>query len=365
MNPLPCDRLRFGVNYVPSRKWWYCWNDFHADEIARDFDAIALLGADHIRIMLLWPYFQPNRTWISGAHLDRLEVLMSLAKERNLDVCVTMLTGWLSGWAFRPTFDRPDDFYTAQELQEPVEQYFRACGERLNRHANFSGFDLGNEINCCWKSKNTTEGDAWMGSILDLCESISPQAVHVNGVDHQPWFYQDTFSAAGLAQRQKLIPIHAWIEFTGALKRGGSSDRVCTHLAPAMAALTRAYAGEPTKPVWLQEFGTSSHWVEEEKIPDFLTDAIYAGVKGGICQFTWWASHDILPEYQFNPMEYDMGLIDTENRLKPAGLAFQKLAREFAGKPVSMPAGLQIPPLPKPSMEETWKWLEAVQQQLP
>ena len=46
---------RFGVNYTPSRNWWFCWNDWDAASIERDLDAIAGLGADHLRIMLVWP----------------------------------------------------------------------------------------------------------------------------------------------------------------------------------------------------------------------------------------------------------------------------------------------------------------------
>lgn len=357
--------IRFGVNYVPSRRWWYCWNAFDREEIARDLDAVAALGADHIRIMLLWPFFQPNRRWVSPEHLDRLEVLMELARERRLDVCVTMLTGWLSGWSFRPTFDRPDDFYTAGEIREPVELYFRSCAERLNRHPNFLGFDLGNEMNCCWKAQNTADGDAWMEWILSLCESMCPGAAHVNGVDHQPFFSPHTFSAEALAKRQKLVPIHAWIGFTGALSRGGAFGRASTHLAPAMAALVRAYANDPAKPVWVQEFGAAYSWMEPEKIPQFLEAAVRAGVAGGICRFTWWASHDVRREYAFDEMEYDLGLLDVENRIKPGGAVFRELAREFAGKPVLSPPGLQLPPLPGPDGAQTWQWLEAVQSQLP
>jgi len=357
-------RIRFGVNYVPAKKWWYCWNDFEPDEIARDLDAVSSLHADHVRIMVLWPYFQPNPRWVSEAHLDRLEVFMQLARERRLDVCATMLNGWLSGWSFRPTFDRPVDFYTAGEMREPTELYFRSCAERLNRHDNFLGFDLGNEMNCCWKTGNLEEGDTWMNRTLDLCESISPQGIHVNGVDHNPWFHPATFSPANLARRQKLIALHCWIEFTGARQRGKPLDQVCMKLAPAMAALARTYAGDARKPVWLQEFGASSRWMEDAQIPAFLEAASHAAVAGGISWLTWWASHDILEKYQFDPLEYDLGLLTTDNRIKPAGHAFQRLALEYGGKPVSVPA-LPVKVLPPHEYDATWRWLEEIQRDLP
>src|ERR1700676_4721113 len=58
---------RFGVNYTPSHNWWFCWNDWNAAPIRRDLDAIAALGADHLRLILIWPFFQPNPKWVSSA----------------------------------------------------------------------------------------------------------------------------------------------------------------------------------------------------------------------------------------------------------------------------------------------------------
>src|SRR5579885_1062956 len=79
---LDLTRHRFGVNYTPSHNWWFCWNDWNADPIRRDLDAIAGLGADHLRLMLIWPFFQPNPKWVSNAHLERLDQLLALMSER-------------------------------------------------------------------------------------------------------------------------------------------------------------------------------------------------------------------------------------------------------------------------------------------
>jgi hypothetical protein len=81
---LDLTRHRFGVNYTPSHNWWFCWNDWNPDPIKRDLDAIAGLGADHLRILLIWPFFQPNPKWVSQAHLERLDQLITLMGERHL-----------------------------------------------------------------------------------------------------------------------------------------------------------------------------------------------------------------------------------------------------------------------------------------
>ena len=116
LNP---NRHRFGVNYTPSHNWWFCWNDWNPDPIKRDLDAIAALGADHLRVLLIWPYFQPNPKWVSPAHLDRLNQLLVLMGERHLDALVTVFTGQLSGWYFLPSFNRlSDGFYTDKAMWE-------------------------------------------------------------------------------------------------------------------------------------------------------------------------------------------------------------------------------------------------------
>ncbi len=120
------DRHRFGVNYTPSKNWWFCWNEWDADPIKRDLDAIASLGADHLRILLIWPYFQPNPKWISPVHLERLDQLLTLMGERKLDALVTVFTGQLSGWFFLPPFNKTGSgFYSDETIWAAQELFIR------------------------------------------------------------------------------------------------------------------------------------------------------------------------------------------------------------------------------------------------
>src|ERR1019366_7541791 len=145
---LDVNRHRFGVNYTPSHNWWFCWNDWDADPIKRDLDAIAALGADHLRIMLVWPFFQPNATYVSPLHLERLDQLLTLMGERHLDALVTVFTGQLSGLFFMPPFRRgPDGFYTDPAMWTAQELFVRELARVMKPHTNLIGFDFGNELN--------------------------------------------------------------------------------------------------------------------------------------------------------------------------------------------------------------------------
>ncbi len=355
------DCCRFGVNYTPSKDWWYCWNDFDADSIRRDLDAVASLNADHIRIMALWTFFQPNPSWVSPAHLERLDALTALAEERGLDVCVSMLTGHLTGQNFKQGYERGADFFTDKALFDAQSLYFSELSKVLNKHGNFLGFDIGNELNCCWSTEDLAAGDAWHRRILALAESLSPGRVHSNGVDHQPWFRDTTFSPACLASSQSIVPLHCWILFTGAIERAGRDPLHprCLGLVPAMAALARSYAADPAKPVWCQEYGASEEWMDKGLIPEFLEKSTLKALEGGVAWFTWWASHDIDRKFKVNPLEYTLGLIGCDNKVKPQGESFARLAAGFRGRKAQLPKVLPPPPPQERGRDGAWPWIDA------
>jgi hypothetical protein len=200
-------------------------------------------------------------------------------------------------------------------------------------------------------------GDAWLDRIMTLAETLCPGQTHVMGVDHQPWFYPETFSAERLARRPSLVALHCWILFTGALKRGGPLDLPCVKLAAGMAALARAFAGDPAKPIWLQEYGASAEWMDETIIPRFMEATTHAALDEGVAWFTWWASHDVDRRLEFSSLEYELGLITLDNKVKERGRMFKSIAEQYQGKPVTPRSPSVLPPPQQRSLESTWQWL--------
>ena len=349
-------RHRFGVNYTPSHNWWYCWNDWDADPIRRDLDAIAALGADHLRLMLIWPFFQPNPTWVSPAHLERLDQLLAMMDERHLDALVTVFTGQLSGWFFLPSFNRlSDGFYTNATMRSAQGLLVRELARIMKTHANIVGFDFGNELNTCWRAP-LAQGDAWMTEMFALMNQILPDAVHVNGVDHEPWFAPDTFSAQALAAARFPV-MHCYPYWTGAMKYGGAMDPPSVNLLAAMATLIRSFAGTQQKPVWAGEFNTCIKELPEKGQAAWLEKAVLAAIEQGVSWFSYWDSHDVDRKFEFNPLEYSLGLLTNDGRVKDQGRVFKQLAAAYRGKPVNFPT-MSLPPPPSDRTQEgTWKWI--------
>lgn len=349
-------RHRFGVNYTPSHNWWFCWNDWNPDPIKRDLDAIAGLGADHLRILLIWPFFQPNPKWVSPAHLERLHQLVTLMGERHLDALVTVFTGQLSGWYFLPPFNRlSDGFFTDPVMLAAQELFVRELSRVLSPHNNVIGFDMGNEINTCWSAK-TPEGDAWMRRMFALMNEALPGCLHVNGVDHKPWFADDTFSAKALAG-QRMPVMHCYPYWTGAMKYGGAMDPPSVKLLAAMATLIRSYAGTQQKPVWAGEFNTCIKELTDEQQAEWLDKAVHAAIEQGVSWFSYWDSHDVDRKYDFNPLEFTLGLLTNDGRVKPAGRVFKELAESYGRKPVVFPTVALPQPPSQQTIDATWKWI--------
>jgi endo-1,4-beta-mannosidase len=339
-------RVRFGVNYVPSEKWWYCWGDWNRSSIRRDLDDVAALGADHIRIQLLWPYFQPNARYVSGEHLARLVELLDDAQARNLDVEVTVLDGQLSGFLFTPAFliDNQDghvgNIVTDPHWIEVEKRLFSALASEISQHPAFLGFDISNEV--YWFTQplhiayTPAQGDAWMRELLGYCNRIAPGKLHVNGVDKYP--YEDrpsAFTRAALAREGAASCIHPWAGFSDVFPKHGPRSAAATHYAEFWLQYMQAFSATGTRLSWIEEDGCSKAWVEERLIPQWAEASVRSAAScDHLFGITWWCSHDFNPRFTgFNKLEYDLGLYTNDRRLKPLGRTLAALFAEFDRSP--------------------------------
>lgn len=337
--------MRFGVNYVPSKNWWYSWQDWDDASISEDLAAIRDLGLDHIRIHCLWPVFQPNAAFVSPLALGHLVRLHDLADRHGLDVQVTVLDGWLSGFKFYPAWLGDRNMFTDPEVIEAEERLFRAILGAVGAHPRFLGIDLGNELGVLQlidQPATAAESDAWQARMLAVCESVAPGKLHVNGVDHNHWFRDFGFSREALATQGAMTSLHTWIEFAGARHFGSHLSAYCVRLPEYCIELAKAYHTDPARQVWVQEFGASKQWMPEEEKGEFARRTIEAAATcENVWGFTWWCSHDLGPNVVgLHPLEYDLGLLDCQNRPKPIGRDLASLVSGFSVAAVPRTTGL-------------------------
>lgn len=328
--------LRFGVNYVPSKEWFYSWQSFHTESFLRhteeDFAAILSLGIDHIRLHLRWDLFQPNETYVSEEMLCRLKSVLDLAQKYGLQAEVTAFNGWMSGFWFLPSFAWQENLISGARQIENEIYFLTKLAEKIGDHPALLGIDFGNEFNVYGmmiKPFSVAEGDAWLKTVTGAANRLFAGKLNVLGVDHQPWFFDRYFSRRALANTGAATSIHAWAEFTGATEYGIFSEE-CLCLQEYSAELANAYARDKNRKVWMQEFGISPCWTEPKNFEKFVIESMKNALRSeNLWGFDFWCSHDVSREYTFNEAEYGLGLFDVHNRIKPLGEIYKKAVAEL------------------------------------
>lgn len=336
--------MRFGANYIPSKNWLYSWLDFDEESIKKDLQTLKNLGFDHIRAHLLWSYFQTNETAMSEHCLINLEKFAKICDEVQIDFFLTLFTGWMSGFVFLPSWLNVGGFdiwrlgmFTDERAIEAEKLYIREIGKVVSKSKTFIGFDLGNELNCLTRPEidpqiSEDAADKWSHIMFEECEKAAPGKMHSNGMAHAPWFGKTYFSREVLSTDGVITPLHAWVPFTGTNSRYGWNSIETYSLPNYMSEMAIAYAKDPNRQCWVQEFGMADQWFKTE---DELKDFIFGTLKQCAAQknmwgITWWCSHDISDKYTgFVDFEHNLGLIDVNNNPKPAGLFIKEFIDEY------------------------------------
>lgn len=355
-------KYRFGVNYVPSRNWFYSWQKLNFDDVKRDFEAISTLGVDHIRMHLRWDLFQLNGKYVAEDMLYSLRHILDIAEDYQLMVQVTVLDGWMSGFWFMPSFTWDKHIFTDEEQIANQLFLLERISKIVGNHNSLMGIDLGNEINVyeMLRKYSIEEGDYWLSKVMAKTEKLFPGKRNVVGVDHQPWFADKQMSRKLLANVGNATSLHTWVAFTGALDYGYESEEaVC--LQEYNIELANAYAENLERPVWIQEFGISPLWISEDKFRSFLYETMMNATRSdNLWGYTFWCSHDVSRKFVgFNEAEYDLGLFDCENRLKPVGKIYKDCidAIKNGDRPKELQKGSAIV-IREQELFEGWKYGE-------
>ncbi|MEV8629423.1 glycosyl hydrolase [Streptomyces sp. NBC_01268] len=341
---------RFGVNYTPSQGWFHHWLDFDLDAVRADLDSVAELGLDHIRAFPLWPLFQPNRTLIRPRAVEQLGLLVDAAGERGLDVAVDGLQGHLSSFDFLPAWTRTwhrRGLFTDPEVVDGQSAYLRTLAAALADRPHFLGMTVGNEINQFSGDPHPDpdritpdEAGTWLRRMLAACEEGAPGRLHLHAEYDAAWYQDDhPFTPAQAARLGGVTAVHSWV-FNGTAQRYGPDSVAVAQHAAYLVELSKAWATDPRRPVWLQEVGAPAPHIAADRAAEFTRTTVAAALDcPDLWGITWWCSHDVDRSLaDFPELEYSLGLLTTDRRVKPAGRALaEAVAEARAATPAPAP----------------------------
>jgi hypothetical protein len=112
-----------------------------------------------------------------------------------------------------------------------------------------------------------------------------------------------------------------------------------THLAEYVVELARAYATDPARVTWVQEFGAPEPHIPTDDAPRFAERSLANVLTcAGLWGVTWWCSHDVDRRLvDFPALEYGLGLLRTDNSVKELGAA---VARTVAAARTAPPTAV-------------------------
>ncbi|ROR35951.1 cellulase (glycosyl hydrolase family 5) [Curtobacterium sp. JUb34] len=330
---------RFGVNYVPSTDWMFQWQSVEESAIRRDLEAIATLGLDHVRLFPLWPTLQPNRTLIRRRALDDVALVVDIAAEFGLDASVDVVQGHMSGFDFIPAWLvnwHDGNMFTDRPAIDAQAALVAAVYDAVRDRPNFTGLTLGNELNQFQPPNpaampaDTAQVTHWLESLLGAPRDKDPRHVVTHSENDHLW-YRDghPFVPAHASRLGDVTTVHSWI-FNGVAGRYGAlSDESVRH-AEWMIELARAFATDLDRPVWLQEVGAPDLHLAESEMPEFLERTVAAALTTErLHAVTWWCSHDVSRDLgDFKDLEYSLGLLDVDNRVKPLGRRYAEVVAD-------------------------------------
>ncbi|NUW45210.1 glycoside hydrolase 5 family protein [Nonomuraea rhodomycinica] len=327
--------IRFGANYVPSAGWFHGWLDLSPDSVRRDFDDLAGLGLDHVRVFPIWPWIQPNRALIRRRGVDDLLQVIDIAAESGLSVAVDLLQGHLSSFDFLPswvlTWHRRSVF-TDPEVREGIAAYADAVARAVAGRPNVFAVTLGNEVNNLYPANPTTpEASArWAAELIDVVRAAAPDLLCLHSLYDATWYDPGhPFHPADNVDLGDLTTVHSWV-FNGVSALDGPLGPATVTHADYLVELAAATSPDPARPVWLQEVGAPRPDVPEADAARFVRatlDAVTANP--ALWGVTWWCSHDVDRALtDFPEREYDLGLFTVDHRAKPAALELASVIRE-------------------------------------
>jgi len=332
--------IRLGANYVPSDGWFYSWLDYSADAVRRDFEDLAGIGLDHVRIFPIWPWVQPNRALVRQQPINDLLTTIDVAAEFDLEVSVDLLQGHLSSFDFLPSWVltwHQRSVFTDRTARHGIAHYVERVSGEIATRPNVFAITLGNEVNNLWPANPSAPAASreWAAELLEVARAAAPGLFCLHSVYDDAWYAPDhPFLPADAVELGDLTTVHSWV-FNSTSRIDGPLGPATTSHADYLVELAAATSPDPDRPVWLQEVGAPRPDVPPEHAAEFVDRTLEAVTQNpALWGVTWWSSHDIDRRLvDFPDREYDLGLFTINHQVKPAALALARFARDGQANP--------------------------------
>ena len=365
-NAFSNDTFLLGVNYWSRKNGVRMWRKFDAAELDAEFAQIHEMGMDTVRVFPLWDDFQPiyelpgvlnrsrgigmrhdwnitpvqNPEMVDPEMLRHFDCVLDSARKHELKVIVALLTAWMSGTLFNPSWRGGRNLFADPFMLKYQMLYCRAFAKRYADRPEILAWEYGNEQNCADDCATPETAWVWLHSLaaeLRLHDPKTPIASGMHGLVNIP-SRESVWSIEDNADSLDLLTTHPYPPFTvGCFLDSPTDLRANLH-----ATVESRYVSDLGKrPVLCEETGSLGNSnLSEPLSAAYLRMRLYSLFANGVEGCLWWCYSDFscaneLP-YRDVQMENDgLGLTRTNGEIKPAGYEmrkFREVTKRFDGK---------------------------------
>lgn len=374
-----------GVNYWPRRKAMYWWSNFEKDEVREEFDVIASLGMNVVRLFLLWDDWQPTSDQVSADRLRDFGHVCDLAAERNLGLDVTFFTGHMSGPNWSPKWllkkDAPPPSPHVRQVMtggEIVDSLYRnmfhdeealsasrlllktVVGEYKDHDAIWM-WNLGNEPDLFAHPHSAQAGREWVRDMRSLIREIDPKHPVTCGLHVASLLEDNGLNIDKVYGETDVAVMHGYPMYID-----WARNNLDTDFMPYLCALVTALSGKPclaeewggcTAPagsdseVWEWTSYQGQHRTQfmasEQALADHIEAVLPKLLEVGSTGSMFWCYADYIEELWDKPPcdpngakhERHFGLVRPDGSLKPHAEVIRKFAET---KPMVQPASRTV-----------------------
>lgn len=152
----------FGANYYDPKTGWppKVWQQFDAERVRAHFEVMSRLGANCARVFVAAAAFQPDTDTVDEQALEKLDMLVRIARKAGIRLIVT----GPGDWEGEPAYWQSDRF-AGEEAARALERFWTVVGQRYRGEPAIFAWDLANEPQMPWSAPSWgPRWNAWLQS---------------------------------------------------------------------------------------------------------------------------------------------------------------------------------------------------------
>lgn len=337
-----------GCNYWASNAGCFMWKRFDENVVRKDLAYLADYGVNCIRVFPTWDDFQPimenpiphsphfdkysfrtrvndrvmldadfPESGLSREKVEQFKRMLDIAKDYDIKVIVSFITGWMSGRRFIPEALRGKDV-----LADPAAivwecRFIRDMISQIKHYDNIIAWEPGNECNCLSYEVNKEQSELWLMAITNAIRLADPTRPVYSGmydVDLQSGFNQRMVS-----RYADMLTTHPYPSFVPYC----STEDVLQMRASLHAACENAYYASITgKPCMVEEINVLGPCtLSDDYAPKYFEQSLMTSLATGTTGYLWRCAFEQdkldFPPYDCNQLERNLGLAYSDYKAKP------------------------------------------------